>query len=90
MTISPTTTLLKVIEFVGGEHTAKNIMITAVRAKPVRSGISGSSSSNSDGEVIKEDREKEILLQRIYSLMRSFGLTTHRLGELLGIDFSVL
>lgn len=81
---------VQVIEFVGGEHTAKNIMITAVRAKPVRSGISGSSSSNSDGEVIKEDREKEILLQRIYSLMRSFGLTTHRLGELLGIDFSVL
>jgi hypothetical protein len=58
-----------VLEFVGGEHTAKNVMLCAIK----RSGAS----TNLDDKV-------QSLKRRLYTLMSTFGIKTLKLPLLLG------
>ena len=55
----------QVFEYVSGEHTAKNIMITAVKSSKVVT-----------------DNKKRKLRTEIENLMKDFGISKHRLAEL--------
>lgn len=57
---------VKVMEFVSGEHTAKNVMISAVKNKKNVSEV-----------------ERTRIKGKLENLMATFGVTKHRLYDLL-------
>jgi len=62
-----------VFEFVGGEHTAKNIMITAVKR------------NNNNNQV---SLSKDAIEQRIISLSSKYGIHQQKLATLMNIKLS--
>jgi hypothetical protein len=59
---------ITVFEFIGGEHTSKNVMIAARKRR-----------------VNRNERELNIVRDKIYHLASLHGITRHRLGEWMGI-----
>ena len=63
----------KILEFVSSEHTAKNVMIAAVKRR----------------QLVDEDKKKEnknnrvTIVKKITDIMQLFGITNHRLKDLL-------
>jgi hypothetical protein len=63
-----------VFEFIGGEHTAKNVMITAVK----RNNSNTNSDTNNDTSI----------LQRILSLSSKYGIHQQKLAALMNIQLT--
>jgi len=57
----------KIMEFVSSEHTAKNVMIAAVKRR----------------QWMEDDQKKTVIEKKIIDLMQLFGITHHRLKDLL-------
>lgn len=68
---------VQIFEFIGGEHTSKNVMITAVK-RVKRNEIEGRNSNQNYQE----------LLERIRSLSQLHGIAQQRLAEWMGITLS--
>ena len=79
---------VQVFEFIGGEHTSKNVMITAVK---------GSSSSWSDGDAINggggnnsnnnsSNNNKDDILERIQSLAQLHGIRQQKLADWMNVN----
>ena len=66
----------QVFEFIGGEHTAKNVMITATKMKKRR--------SKEQEELLQDRRQKLIELAELY------GVKRQRLAMLMGESLSSL
>ena len=60
--------------YIGGEHTAKNIMISAVR-RPEEADI---------------PEGKELMKTRVLDLMSSYGIKKHRLAEWTGYSDNII
>lgn len=66
-----------VLEFVGGEHTAKNVMLAAVRRER---------GEGREGQGLGQGQGQAEAASRIAGLMRTYGLRQQKLVGLLGID----
>jgi hypothetical protein len=64
----------KVFEFVGGEHTAKNCMITGVLKRD----------ENDRSPIHENAKEQDLIRRRIGSLALFYGIRQHKLAELMG------
>lgn len=64
----------QVFEFVGGEHTSKNVMITAVKKKKIPN-------------TKQLQQQQSILLTRIQSLASLYGIEEHKLASWMGLTF---
>jgi Methyltransferase domain len=73
---------VQVFEFVGGEHTAKNVLITAVRSKQASSKDAENSGSNTN-------TQSGQLRQRLCTLAEYHGVKEHHLSSLMGEHLSV-
>jgi Methyltransferase domain len=69
-------TPVKVFEFVGGEHTSKNVMITAMKGRQRRPRQSATVAA----------RHTDELQQRLQTLGAFYGVQEHKLAEWMGIS----
>lgn len=65
---------VQVFEFIGGEHTSKNVMITAVNMRPTKCS-----------NTAREERRRTDLLVRIRQLARLHGIREQKLAAWMGI-----
>jgi hypothetical protein len=68
---------VQVFEFIGGEHTSKNVMITAVKNKKMTSFING-----------QKDEVYWRRLDRLQSLAKLHGIEKHKLATWIGVTLS--
>lgn len=88
---------VKVFEFISGEHTAKNIMLTAVRRSPRTRvvGKAGRRNQSTEEELLRDevgevkDAElRSMLRTRLRKLSEIYGVRHQRLADLMGEQIS--
>jgi hypothetical protein len=70
---------VQVFEFIGGEHTSKNVMITAVKTDR----------NNNHKDWREDSKETEPIVQRIQNLAELGGIKQQKLAEWMGIDLGL-
>ena len=76
---------VQVFEFVGGEHTAKNCMITAVKLPPRRRQKQQQQQHNQQRQQQREQRRREELIERVRTLASYHGIREHKLAKWMDI-----
>lgn len=76
---------IQVFEFIGGEHTSKNVMITAVLNKE---NVNDNENNNKDEEMVSQSQQhaNDTKIDRLKYLASSHGIKEHKLANWMGIS----
>lgn len=75
---------IQVFEFIGGEHTSKNVMITAVLNNE---NVNDNKNNNKDEEMVSQSQQHDdTKIDRLKYLASSHGIKEHKLANWMGIS----